>query len=273
VETAEKQIMRIAACFFLAFLLGCGEWESGTVGRVSCDLRNFNGFSTPIKMFVDRDNLYLLDNSSKVHLYKRDDLYECSFDFKDTYYFTGFPNDVFSSYVQDKARLKSFNDATVCDARDGVFAISGNELAIGSNMGIETWNIGSCIRTGNVSSQKVLALAATGSEYFAAEGISTEPRNLTRYAKSGFSYSDPMSATSGNEKHFCAADRVIANNYGVFLLDKTCGKIGVYDNQAVWRKTLRLDSLGIRGALDIAPGEYSHIFILHSSGVENVNVF
>jgi len=262
----------------LLVLLGCeGEWVGGTLGKTACDLRNFNGFYTAVKMSADRDNLYILDNSSKVHFYKRDNLYECSFDFEYTYHFNGFLDDVFSLgntfYVQDKASLKSREDVTLCDARDGSFAIYGNELAVGSNMGIETWSINSCTKTGNVSSWKVLSLAATSSDYFAAEGISAEPRNLAMYSKSGASYSDPMSITPGNEKNFCSADRLVANNHGVYLLDKTCKKIGVYDNRAVWRKSISLDSLGIRGVLDIAPAEYSYIFILHSGGVEKVNVF
>jgi len=261
VETAERKIMRIAACFFCALLLSCGEWESATVGRVSCELRNFNGLSVHKKISVDRNNLYILDNASKVHAYKRDDLYECVFDYQDTYLFNGFPNDVFPSYVQDLADLKSFDDVTKCRARDGAWAIYGNELAVGSNMGLETWNINSCARTGSVSSQKVLALAATGSEYYAAEDL-----NLARFSKSGSNYRTPI-------PEFCSKDRVIANNYAVYLLDKTCRQIGVFDHQPIWRKTISLDSLGIRGALDIASGEYSYIYILHANGIEKVNVF
>ena len=262
VETAERKTMRIAVCFFCAFLLSCGEWESATVGRVSCELRNFNGFSTPIKISIDRDNLYILDNASKVHFYKRDDLYECVFDYQTTHLFTGFPNDVFPSYVQDRTELKSFADASVCrNIRDGAWAIYGNELAVGSNMGIETWNINSCTRTGSVSSQKVLALAATSSEYYAAEDL-----NLARFSKSSSSYRTPI-------PELCSKDRVIANNYAVYILDKTCRQIGVYDHQPLWRKTISLDSLGIRGSVDIASGEYSYIYILHANGIEKVNVF
>jgi hypothetical protein len=286
VETLERpiaeQIMLIAAFLFCMILLGCGEWENAEVGRVSCSFGSFGSFSDfyrPVKIASGNDgnNLYILDNYS-VHSYRRDNLYECAFDWENTYTFNGFPNDVLFAgsnfYVQDRAQLKFTDNTEACSAKDGVFAIYGNELAIGSNAGIEIWDINSCVKKANISSQKVLALAATNSEYYVAEGIATEPQHLAMFPKnSSLVYREPMSSIPGNEKNFCSADRVIANNYGVYLLDKKCRKIGVFDNQAVWRKSMNLDSMGVRNVLDIAPGEYSHIFILHERGVEKVNVF
>jgi len=277
---AERPLVFFAICFFCVALFGCGEQGNAEVGKVFCSFGTFNDFYKPAKIASGNNgnNFYILDNYS-VYSYKRDNLYECAFNYEDTYAFSGFPSDVIFAgngfYVQDGRQLKSMSNAEVCYAgRDGVFAVYGDELAIGSNMGIEVWSIEQCVKKRDVSSQRVLALVATSSEYFAAEGISAEPVNLKMYSKSnGLIYSDPMSSTLGNEKNFGSADRVIANNYGVYLLDKKYGKIGVYDNRAVWRKTIRLDSLGLRGVLDIAPGEYSHIFILHSGGVEKVNVF
>ena len=276
--------MPVVAVLICVILLGCGDdWVSVTVGKTSCSFGTFDEFlpdlRSPRKIAAGNNgnNLYILDNSSYVHSYKRDKLYECAFDLENSYSFNGFPEDVFfansSFYVKDGAYLKSQNGEE-CHARTGGFAVYGNELAVGSTAGIETWNIKPCAKKGNISSQRVLALAATGSEYFAAEGISSEPGNLTVYSKSGgFVYSDPMSSIPGNEKNFCSADRVIANDYGVYLLDKKCGKIGFFSNQGIWQKSISLDSLRIRGVLDIAPGEYSYIFILHDRGVEKVNVF
>jgi hypothetical protein len=273
----------IAICFFCIILLGCGEWENAPVGKVSCSFGSFNDFipawRKPVKMASGNNgnNLYILDDSYNVHTYKRDNLYECAFSLEYSAPFNGLLSDVISSggnfYVQDRAQLKSWEDVKICDARDGVFSIYGNELAIGSNMGIEIWSINPCARKGNISSQKVLALAATSSRYYAAEGIATEPQNLAMFSKNGLMYSEPMSSTPGNEKNFCSADRVVANDYGVYLFDKKCKKIGIFDNQAVWRKSISLDALGIRNALDITTGEYSYIFILHESGVERLNVF
>jgi len=279
----------IAICFLCIILPGCGGgWESAPVGKTSCSFGSFNDFipegRRPAKMASGNNgnNLYVLDDSYyNVHVYNRDNLYQCAFNLKDSYSFNGFLDDVISSgsnfYVQDGEQLKSKDDNKICGARDGVFSIYGNELAVGSNMGIEIWNITqtSCTKNGNnISSQKVLALAATGSEYYAAEGIANEPQNLTMFSKSGLTiHNELMSSTPGNEKNFCSADRVAANDYGVYLLDKTCNKIGIFDNQAVWRKTVSLNAIGIRNALDIAPGEYSYIFILHENGVERLNVF
>ena len=278
----------IAICFFCITLPGCGgEWESAPVGKASCSFGSFNDFipegRRPAKMASGNNgnNLYVLDDSYyNVHIYERDDLYQCAFNLKDSYSFNGFLSNVLSSgsnfYVQDRAQLKSRDDKKICDARNGIFSIYGNELAVGSNMGIEIWNITqtSCTRSGNnISSQNVLALAATGSEYYAAEGIATEPQNLAMFSKNGSVYREPLSSTPGNEKNFCSADRVAANDYGVYLLDKKCNKIGIFDNQAVWRKTVSLNAIGIRNVLDIAPGEYSYIFILHENGVERLNVF
>jgi hypothetical protein len=276
----------IAICFFCITLLGCGEWEGERerVGKVSCSFGSFNDFiptgRKPVKMASGNNgnNIYILDNSYYVHTYKRDNLYECAFNLEYSDYFSGFPSDVISLggnfYVQDKTQLKSWEDIEICDAKDGVFSVYGNELAIGSNMGIEIWNINSCIRKENISSQKVLALTATNSGYYAAEGIATEPQNLAMFSKNNsIVYREPMSSTPGNEKNFCSADRVVANDYGVYLLDAKCKKIGIFDNQAVWRKSISLDVLGIRNALDIATDEYSYIFVLHENGVEKVNVF
>ena len=273
-ETYERKIagkmMRIAVCLFFAFLLGCGEWEGGAVGKVSCSFGTFNDFlpvgRRPVKMASGNNgnNIYILDESYYVHTYKRDNLYECEFNLEYSDYFTGLPKDVISNgstfYVQDGARLKSWDDVEVCDARDGFFAISGNELAVGSNFGIETWNINSCAKTTPVSSQKVLALAATDNEYYAAEDL-----NLTRYPKNGTPYRSPAISD------FCSIDRIIANNFGVYLLDKKCRKIGVYEHQPILRRTISLDSLGVRGALDIASADYQYIFILHERGVEKIS--
>jgi len=273
----------VKICFFCIVLLGCGEWENAPVGKTSCSFGSFNDFIPigrgPVKMASGNNgnNLYVLDDSYYVHTYERDNLYQCGFNLKISDYFSGLPNDVISFggsfYVQDRAQLKSWDDVKVCDARDGVFSIYGNELAIGSNKGIEIWNITQCATKGYIYSQKIFALTATSNAYYAAEGIATEPQSLTMLSKNGSIYRDPMSSTPGNEKNFCSADRVVANDYGVYLLDKKCKKIGVFDNQAVWRKSIKLDSLGIRNVLDIATDKYSYIFILHQSGVERINVF
>ena len=270
VETAERKIMRIAVCFICAFLLGCGEWEDGKVGRTSCTFGTFDDFlpigRMPLKMASGNNgnNIYILDESSYVHTYKRDNLYECALNLEYSDYFTGFPKDVISTgntfYIKNGALLKSWDDVTVCDVRDGFFAISGNELAVGSNFGIETWNINSCTKTAPVSSQKVLALAATDNEYYAAEEL-----NLTRYPKNGIPYSSPTISD------FCSIDRIIVSNYGVYLLDKACRKIGVYEHQPIWRRTISLDSLGVRGVLDIALAEHQYIFVLHERGVEKIS--
>jgi hypothetical protein len=268
-----------AASFFCAVFLGCeGEWVNAEVGKVSCDFRGFDDFlpsaRRPLKMASGNNgnNLYILDIFNYVHSYKRDKLYECAFDVEKSTDFYGLPEDVLfengTFYLQDGAKLISNSGTEKCYAKDGFFAIYGNELAVGGNAGIETWNIQNCSRTGSVSSQGVLALAVTGSEYYAVE-----LQNLAMFSKiSGMVYRDPMSSIPGNEKNFCSTDRLVANDYGVYLLDKKCKKIGIFDNQAVWRKSISLDSLRIRNPLDIAAGEYSYIFIMHESGVERVNV-
>jgi hypothetical protein len=268
---------------FLAMLLliGCGaEWGSGEVGRVSCSFGAFSDDFPPysnkaVKMATGNNgnNLYILDDFYYVHSYKRDNLHECAFDLEDSYKFGGFPSDVFFAsngfYVKDGTALKNKDDKEQCHAKDGFFAVSGNELAVGDKLGVEIWNITNCSKKSSISSQSVLALAATSSEYYVAES-----QNLAMYSKNGeLIRREPMSSIPGNEKNFCSADRITANDYGIYLLDKKCRKIGVFDNYAVWRKTISLDSLGIRNPLDISAGEYSHIFIMHPNGVEKVNVF
>ncbi|MCL1957245.1 MAG: hypothetical protein FWF63_07975 [Fibromonadales bacterium] len=263
--------------FLVALLLiGCGaEWGGGQVGRTSCSFDEFlPNVGRAVKMATGNngDKLYILDDFSYVYFYKRDNLYECAFNLENTYRFNGFPKDVIFAnnnfYVQDGAVLKTKDDKEQCYAKDGAFAVSGNELAVGKS-GVEIWNISDCSKRGSISSQNVLALAATNSEYYVAE-----PQNLAMYSKNGqLIHLEPMSSIPGNEKNFCSVDRIAANNYGIYLLDKKCKKIGVFDNQAVWRKTISLDSLGIRSPLDIGAGEYSYILIMHSNGVERVNVF
>jgi len=263
-----------AALYFLAMLLliGCdADWGSDrTVGRVSCTFDDFlPNAGRALKMAVGNNGneLYILDDFSYVYSYKRDNLYECAFDLENSYRFNGFPSDVLFAnnnfYVQDGAALKSKDDKELCYAKNGVFAVNGGDLAIGDKFGLEIWNISGCSKK-SITSQSVLALAANG-EYYVAE-----PQNLVMYSKSGqLIYSEPLSSTPGNEKNFCSIDRVAANNYGVYILDKKCRKIGIFDNQAVWRKTISIDS----SPLDIGAGEYSYIFIMYSNGVEKINVF
>jgi len=278
--------MKIFILFFCIALFGCGgEWVSGDVLKTSCSFADF--FSDfmpaahkPIKMASGNNgnNIYILDDFYNVHSYRRDKLYECAFDLEDSYRFSDFPTDVLfadgSFYVQDLEQLKSMNDAELCRAKDGVFAIYGNELAVGSNTGVEIWSINPCFKKGDATMQRTLALAATNYEYFAVEGISATPQSLAMIPKNGSHiYRDVMSSTPGNEKNFCSADRLAANNSGVYLLDKTCKKIGIYDNMGVWQGTINLSSVGISGALDIAPAEYPYIFVLHNSGVEKISMF
>lgn len=286
VEQIKKIALRFALFSLICFLVSCGEWESGaTVGRANCTFGTFNDFlpsaRLPVKFAAGNngDNLYILDNSNYVHSYKRDNLYECAFNLVESYPINGFANDVLSAnntfYVQDNAYLKNKEGEQECYAKNGFFAFYANELAVGTNSGIETWNVGlnSCNKKANITSQKVLALTATSSNYYAVEGISN-PQHLSMYSKNGnLIYSELFSSTPNNEENFCSASRVIANNYGVYILDKQCRKIGVFDNYAVWRKTIKLDSLGITNPIDIAPADYSYIFILQNNGVEKINVF
>ncbi|MDR0517343.1 MAG: hypothetical protein LBH25_09915 [Fibromonadaceae bacterium] len=268
--------------FLYVILLGCGgEWTNEPVGRTSCAFQDWMPSShRPLKITMGNNGnvLYVLDNSSNVHYYKRDNIYDCAFYFEDYYSFSGFPNDVFFAgntfYVQDRAQLKYKDGKEACYAKDGFFAVRGQELAVGSTAGIEIWEIKSnCVKKENISLQSVLALAAFNGEYYAAEanGFASEPLNLAFYKNGVLLRKEPLSVTKGNEKNFCSADRIAANNNGIFLFDKTCRKIGVFDNQAYWKKTISLDSLGIRNPLDIAAGEHSYIFILHQSGVEKIN--
>jgi hypothetical protein len=290
-----KSIFAISLCAFaklgflaMLLLIGCGaEWGGGEVGRVSCSFGTFSGDFPPnaskaVKIATGNNgnNLYILDDFYYVHSYKRDNLHECAFDLEDSYRFNGFPSDVLFAnngfYVKDGAALKNKDGKEQCYAKDGFFAISGNELAVGDKSGVEIWNMSNCSKKEGIFSQSVLALAATSSEYYVAEagGFASEPQNLVIYSKNGeLIRKEPMSSIPGNEKNFCSADRIAANNYGIYLLDKKCRKIGVFDNNAFWRKTISLDSLGITNTLDIGAGEYSHIFIMHQRGVEKVNVF
>jgi len=275
VEALERYV---AISFLCIALLGCGEWESAPVGKTSCSFGSFNDFipagRKPAKMASLGNDLYILDDSYyNVHAYKKDDLSECSFSLEASYSFDGFLDDVIAFHggflVQDGPQLKSQENQNVCYARDGIFSFIGSDLVIGSDFGIEIWDIfPPCRKKETLSTQKVLAVAATGIAYYAVE-----PQNLVTFSGTGSVYRDPMSSTPGNEKNFCSIDRLVANNYGVYLLDKKCKKIGVYDNQAVWRKSISLDSVGIKNVLDIAPAEHSYIYVLYENGVEKINVF
>jgi len=271
-----KKTLVFFACLVL---FGCdGEWVSGTVGKTTCTFTDLlPSAHRPLKIAAGSNGnaLYILDDFYSVHHYKRDNLYDCAFAFQNSYSFTGFPEDVlFASngfYIQDKAQLKFMDDKETCYATTGFFSLYQNELAVGNNTGIQLWAIPSCEQKTRISSTGVLALAGSNNEYYAVEG--NTPLNLAVYSKSSVVRREPLSITKGNEKNFCSADRIAVNNYGIYLLDKTCKKIGVFDNQAYWRKTINLDSLGITNPLDIAAGEYSYIFILHRSSIEKINVF
>jgi hypothetical protein len=267
----------VFVCFTLLSCGGDWEWGGGNVGKVSCTFSPSEYYrAVKIASGNNGDYLFVLDDFHYVHFYRRDRLYECAFNLEDYYSFSGMPKDVFFAegdfYVQDMAQLKYSNDIEVCRANDGVFAVYGNELVVGRNTGMEIWSIRPCAKKGDASMLRTLAVAATNYDYFAVEGISATPENLVMIPKNGnYIYRDPMSSTLGNEKNFCSADRLAANNSGVYLFDKTCRKIGVYNNQGIWRGTIDLNSIGISNALDIAPGEYPYIFVLHSGGVEKIS--
>jgi len=271
-----KKMLVFFACLVL---LGCGdEWVGGGVGKTTCVFTDLlPSAHRPLKIAVGNSGgtLYILDDFYSVHHYKRDNLYDCAFALEKSYSFTGFPEDVLFAgngfYVQDKAQLKFMDDKETCYAVTGIFSLFGNELAVGSNTGIQTWDIPSCGRRERISSTGVLALALDNGKYYAVEG--NAPQNLAVYSKSGLVSREPLSVNKGNEKNFCSADRIAVNSYGIYLLDKKCKRIGVFDSQAYWRKTISLDSLGIISPQDIAAGEYSYIFILHGNGLEKINVF
>ena len=258
-ENGEWRIKKKLFSVIAFVILSCGgEWGGGTVGKTSCTFNEFNKISNPVKMSYWEGDLYILDYYSTVHSYRRDDLYECAFDIVEEEKLDGFPDDVFASdygfHVKDREYLDD------CRVKDGVFAVYGNELAVGSSSGVETWSINNCARTGTISSFNTLALATHNGKYFVVEGV-TEPLHLSVYP--------------GNEPkqpllNFCSADRLVYNNHGIYLLDKKCNQIGVFDNLGVWQKNIDLDSVGIRNPIDIAPAEYQHFFVLHKNGMERL---
>jgi hypothetical protein len=260
--------MKFPIFFLCLFIFACGgEWAGGSVGKTSCSFDDFMpNARRAAKMAAGNNgnNIYILDDFFYVHHYKRDNLYECAFNLEESYPFNAFPSDVFSAdngfYVQTGAELRFMDDTEACRAKNGIFAVYGNELAVESGTGLEVWGISPCVKKRDVSAQKISALTATDSDYFAAE-----PQNLAMIPKNG-------SFIHRDFADFCSADRLAANNFGVYLLDNTCKKIVVYDNQGVWQRTINLSSLGVSGALDIAADKYPYILVLHSSGVEKISI-
>jgi len=131
----------------MLLLMGCGaEWGIGpAVGRNSC---SFDDPLPNVKKMAVGDNgnkLYILDDYSRVYSYKRDNLYDCAFNFDTSYAFIGFPSDVLFAnndgfYVQDGMDLRSKNDKKLCSAKTGFFAVNGNDLAVGDKFGVDIWN-------------------------------------------------------------------------------------------------------------------------------------
>jgi hypothetical protein len=263
-------------------LLSCGgEWvdsdDSSTVTHCYTDERLPAGRSiSRAAMAGDASSLYVLDNWSAIYRYTRDPVRTCGWELDGSWgsegqlSLDGFVEDLDLAggrlLWMDGAALGSTVEMS-CIAERGPFAVApgGAGIAVGTSGGVRTWTLsGSTCALAALSfgSFPVLGLAQDGDGFYTVEGVST-PQNLVVYSRSGTElWREPLSATEGNEKYFCGVDRLRVGSSGIFLLDKKCGRLGIFNSDGVWRKTLDLDSLGVRAPLDVLPAEQGMLYIL-----------
>jgi len=278
--------MRFLATLLLlsGLLASCGgEWSApeDTAAVTRCSVRDPLPAGRSVlraAMSTDAGALYVLDDFSSIYRYTRDPARTCAWEIDASWQTSGQLN--LNGFVEDLdlvvGQLFWMDGAAwggtpggSCAAERGAFAMAPGAagFAVGNMGGIDTWAVsGSRCTPGTPVSVglPVLALAQDGEGYYAVEGGATgSPERLSVYSRSGVVlWREPLSVQTGNEKYFCSASRLRSGNSGIFLLDDKCRRLGVFNSDGSWRKTLDLDSLGVRNALDVMPGEQGNVYLL-----------
>lgn len=266
---------------WVALLVSCGgEWTApsdGSVQRcVSSDALPAGRSVLRAAMTSDAQALYILDNWSSLYRYTRDPVRECGWNLDGSWgsggqmAISGFAEDIDLSRSQvfwmDGSQLGGANGAE-CLAERGPFAMAtdGSGFSLGYSGGLRHWTFtaSGCRSDGSTSGLPVLALERDDDGFYTVEGVAGQPQQLAVYNRTGgVLWREPLSATPGSEKYFCSAARLRIGSNGLFLLDTQCRKLGVFDVDGVWRKSLSLDSLGLYGVQDVLPGEQGKLYLL-----------
>lgn len=235
---------------------------------------------TPLRAALSGDggSLYVLDDMSTVYRYAYDELGACRWSLDGDWQsggslsLSGFVEDVdmggSALLWMDGASLGGLHHEQ-CYAQRGAFAAapSGLGFAVGNQGGIHAWTLrdSSCSRASpGLGLQPVLALDQDGDGYYAVEGTGTGlPERLVLYdGKEQALWREPFSVIPGEEEYYCSATRLRVGHAGIFLLDAECGRLGVYDVDGRFRKTLDLNALGISSPLDIMPSPEGGLYVL-----------
>ena len=246
--------------------------DSSFFGVQWCSLDVWNGHSKAKITAGSDDDFYVLDDFSKVFHYKRDPSRICAWNIDNSFgsfgevSLNGFAEDMdyngSSLYYYDGiSLLRSGDDSFECaeNALGKNFALSGKYLVSGDLKGLNLFELtASGCKKANVTfsgALRVSAIAIKGNLIATTESISTElknPERLVVYDLNGFTpVRNALSGNENSEMYFCSASRLRFFNTGILLLDKECGKLGVFDLDGRFIKSLFLADFKIRAVEDM----------------------
>lgn len=273
--------MRMLSLLIMISLMSCGgEWVSSpdSAGVTHCSSESLPAGRSVLRgaLSPDGSSLYVLDNWSTIYRFQRHPVRSCGWepDFEwqnaGSWSQPGFVQDLDYAVglfaFQDGASI-SVSNGWECRAQSGPMALGpdGQSFLVATQGGIQGWvrSGSSCVKSSfSGSGFPVWVVAQESQRLFAIEGVGLFQNFVVFDLSGSVLWREPLSVQLGDPKYFCSADRLRSGPSGVFLLDKECQQLGVFERNGVWRKTLDLGALGIRRAIDIMPGEQGMLYIL-----------
>lgn len=251
------------------FVMGCGGFDADTTltdaGVERCRANSdLPAGRDPARMALHGGSLYVLDSYSGVTRFQRKS-YGCDWELDVSWQSGGSLQ--FDGFLQDidtdaSGALSAKDGGAVyfpgqdsCGASIGGYAVfpSGQGFAVPSSLGLHLYSHSSshCTQQGaTLGFGSVLAADAGSEGVVTVEAVGgTRPERLVSYSLTGSTqWSRPLSLQEQTEPYLCGADRVRASVWEIAILDRTCGRLAVFDRQGLWVATVLLDKIGIRAS-------------------------
>lgn len=259
--------LRVLIVVFLVTLLNaCGGFEATNFSEDGIELCRANR-SLPAgrhaeRMALSGNRLYVMDAYSGVTRYLRKS-YGCDWELDAGWYsegslqFDGFLQEI---DVDAAGNLSAKDGGSVyfpgqdsCGASSGGYAVqpSGAGFVVPSTLGLRIYShaSGRCTQqNAGVGIGSILGADVEGDGIVCVESVGgSRPERLTAYDFNGGSdWARPLSVQQATEPYLCGVDRVRVSSTEIAVLDRTCGRIAVFDRQGLWLATVLLDKIGVR---------------------------
>lgn len=251
--------------FVPILLIGCGGFEASTLSETGMERCRSNGSLLagrhPERMALHGSSLYVMDGYSGVTRFHRKS-YGCDWEL-DAFWNSG-GSLQFDGFLQEldvdgTGQLSAKDGGTVyfpgkdtCGTATGGYAVfpSSDGFVVPSSLGLRIYShsAGRCIQQGgNLGIGEVLAADVDNGGIVSVESVGgNEPERLVAYSLNGNSdWARPLSLQEATEPYLCAADRVRTSSTEIAILDRTCGRVAVFDRQGLWLATILLDRIGV----------------------------